>query len=115
LVNASVTLAAENTTEIYGDGGVLIQNSDDAVSLPFADRAQPPLKLYRRGQPQVWEPIPMELPGGHGERLANVPRPWLDQIKSGGAPLISARAGKVSIEMCLGAYRSAKEGKRVTL
>ncbi len=114
-MNASVTLAAENTTEIYGDGGVLIQNSDDAVSLPFADRAQPPLKLYRRGQPQVWEPIPMELPGGHGERLANVPRPWLDQIKSGGAPLISARAGKVSIEMCLGAYRSAKEGKRVTL
>ena len=32
LLNSSVTLAGENTTEVYGDQGVLIQNYDDSPS-----------------------------------------------------------------------------------
>jgi predicted dehydrogenase len=32
LLNSSVTLAGENTTEIYGDEGVIIQNHDDIPS-----------------------------------------------------------------------------------
>src|SRR4051812_44517592 len=35
LYNSSVTLAGENTTEIYGDQGVLIQNHGDGVSTAF--------------------------------------------------------------------------------
>ena len=47
LLNSSVTLAGENTTEVYGDQGVIIQNHDD---VPSTNVALPPhpiaLKLY---------------------------------------------------------------------
>ncbi|WP_395138541.1 Gfo/Idh/MocA family protein, partial [Armatimonas sp.] len=36
LFNSSVTLAGENTCEIYGDEGVIIQNYDDGVSVTHA-------------------------------------------------------------------------------
>ena len=36
LLNSSVTLAGENTCEVYGDEGVIIQNYDDLVSTPHA-------------------------------------------------------------------------------
>jgi hypothetical protein len=36
-------------------------------------------------------------------------------IRSNGEPTITARDGKVSVEMCLAAYESAREGRRVRL
>ncbi|HET6386798.1 MAG TPA: Gfo/Idh/MocA family oxidoreductase [Armatimonadota bacterium] len=113
LMNASVTLAGENTTEIYGDQGVLIQNWDDGVSTGFAPPGAAPLKLYRKGQPARWEEIALPIPAGHGERIAAVPRPWIDQLKAGAPPTVNARDGKVSVEMCLAAYTSAREGRRI--
>ncbi|MBW3624486.1 MAG: Gfo/Idh/MocA family oxidoreductase [Armatimonadetes bacterium] len=115
LFNASVTLAGENTTEVYGDQGVIIQNWDDGVSTPFAPKGANPLKLYRKGNPAEWEEFPMEAPGSHGHRIAAVPRPFIEMLKNGGEPTMTARDGKVSVEMCLAAYQSAREGRRITL
>jgi predicted dehydrogenase len=115
LYNASVTLGAEITTEIYGDQAVLHHYFGDGVSTPFAPEGGAPLKLYRRGQPQVFEEIPMPIPKAHGERIAAVPRPWIDMLKAGGTPDCDARAGKVSTAMCLGAYESAATGRRIAL
>ena len=54
LVNSSVTLAGENTTEIYGDQGVIIQNHDD---VPSTNVPLPPhpiaLKVYTNDKPRV--------------------------------------------------------------
>jgi predicted dehydrogenase len=115
LFNASVTLAGENTTEVYGDAGVIVQNWDDGVSTPFAPKGASPLKLYRKGGPARWEEFPFEVPDSHGRRIGAVPRPFIDMLKAGGEPTATARDGKVSVEMCLAAYRSAKEGRRIRL
>lgn len=115
LYNCSVTLGAEITTEIYGDQGVVHHYYGDGVSTPFAPADGVPLKLYRRGTPQVFEEIKMAIPKTHGERIAAVPRPWIDQLKAEAAPNCDARGGKISTAMCLGAYESAATGRRVTL
>ncbi len=114
LLNASVTLAGENTTEIYGDQGVLIQNQDDApstnVPLPSAATA---LKLYARTHP-TWQDLNVPIPDDHGERIAGVPRAFADCLKYDRDPDITAEDGRILVEMILAAYQSAREGRRVT-
>jgi predicted dehydrogenase len=112
LLNSSVTLAGENTTEIYGDQGVLIQNYDDGVSTHLAPPGAVALKLYTRDKP-VWEDLGLPIPPSHGERIAGVPRSFIDCLKYDLEPPVTAEDGRVSVEMVLGAYRSAKEGRRV--
>lgn len=114
LFNASVTLAGENTSEIYGDEGVIIQNYDDGVSTPHAPPGVAALKLFRKSTGK-WETFDYPVPASHGERIAAVPRPWLDTLLSDAPPTVTARDGRVSVEMCLAAYESAKEGRRVLL
>ncbi len=114
LLNTSVTLAGENTTEIYGDAGVIIQNYGDGpscnVQRPAAAVA---LKLYTRDEPS-WKELGIPIPNSHGERIAAVPRPFIDCLKNGTEPDVTVEDGRVSVEMVLGAYRSAREGRRVT-
>lgn len=112
LLNASVTLAGENTTEIYGDQGVLIQNYDDAVSTHLAPEGAAALKLYTKENPQ-WEDLGMPIPPSHGERIAGVPRSFIDCLIHDTPPPVTAEDGRVSVEMVLGAYQSAREGRRV--
>jgi predicted dehydrogenase len=113
LFNSSITLAGENTCEIYGDEGVIIQNYDDGVSVQHS-RGDTPLKLFRKSTGQ-WEHFEYSLPAAHFERLKAVPRPWTDNLKNGAPPTVSARDGKVSTHMCLTAYESARTGRRVML
>lgn len=86
LVNSSVTLAGENTTEIYGDQGVLIQNHDDS---PSTTPPLPPeainLKVWQKTNP-AWEDLGIPIPSSHGERIAGVPRAFIDCLKQGHGP-----------------------------
>ncbi|MXV82080.1 Gfo/Idh/MocA family oxidoreductase [Candidatus Poribacteria bacterium] len=114
LLNTSVTLAGENTTEIYGDEGVVIQNYGDAPSCNIPRPADAvALKLYTRDEP-LWKDLGIPIPAGHGERIGGVPRPFIDCLKNGTDPDVTAEDGRVAVEMVLGAYRSAQEGRRVT-
>jgi predicted dehydrogenase len=114
LLNTSVTLAGENTTEIYGNEGVVIQNYGDAPSCNIPRPAEAvALKLYTRDEP-AWKDLGIPIPDGHGERLAGVPRPFIDCLKNDTEPDVTVEDGRVSVEMVLGAYRSAQEGRRVT-
>lgn len=113
LLNSSVTLAGENTTEVYGDQGVIIQNHDD---LPSTNVPLPPhpiaLKLYTRTRPE-WEDLGIAIPSSHAERIAAVPRAFVDCLRQEIDPPATAVDGRVSVEMVLGAYRSAQAGRRV--
>ncbi|MBM3215711.1 Gfo/Idh/MocA family oxidoreductase [Candidatus Poribacteria bacterium] len=117
LLNSSVVWAGENTTEVYGDRGVVIQNHDDGPSTSTKGITNPiGLKLYRADQAdRGWQDLGFEIPAGHGARIAAVARPFIEYLKNPDVPHADARAGKVCIEMILGAYRSAKEGRRVSL
>jgi predicted dehydrogenase len=113
LFNSSVALAGENTCEVYGDEGVIIQNFDDLVSTPHTSGA-PALKLYRRDT-RSWEYSRHKVPSQHSARISAVAGDWIENLKNGNAPTVSAHDGKVSVEMCLAAYQSARQGRRVVL
>ncbi len=113
LLNSSTMLAAEATTEIYGDQGTLVQNYGDQ---PSSAIARPPgavaLKMYHAGDKE-WTPFDFPADVPHGNRIRALPRPLVDYLKGRGEALASAEDGRVCIEMILGAYRSAQEGRRV--
>ncbi|MBN1935201.1 MAG: Gfo/Idh/MocA family oxidoreductase [Anaerolineae bacterium] len=114
LLNSSTTVAAVSTTEIYGDEGTIVQDYGDQ---PGAITPRPdgvaPLKLIRKGDKQ-WTEFHLGIPASQGERLANVPRPFVDYVRGLTDQRISAEEGRKSVEMVLGAYQSAREGRRVT-
>ena len=113
LTNSSVTLAGENTTEVYGDQGVIIQNHDDA---PSTNVPLPPsaiaLKLYTKAS-NAWQDLGIPIPANHAERIGAVPRTFIDCLLHDRTPDITAYDGRVSVEMVLGAYESARTGRRV--
>jgi len=116
IFNSSVVLVGENTTEIYGDQGVIVQNHGDGPSCAVVPPGAVAVKLYQRdkhaaGWQDMGVPIP---PGGQGERITAVARNILDEYKRGEVQ-VSARDGKASLQMVLGAYESARQGRRVSL
>lgn len=111
--NSSVTLAGENTTEIYGDKGVIIQNHGDLVSCAVKPPHPIGVKLYQADKKDAgWQDLGLPIPQSHGERIAGVARPFIEALKAG-MPMCSAHEGRLSVEMCLAAYRSAETGMRV--
>ncbi len=71
-----------------------------------------PLKYIRRGDDR-WTELSLPIPKTQGERIAAVARPFVDYALGRTEEHVGAREGRVSVEMVLGAYRSAKEGRRV--
>lgn len=113
LLNSSTTVAGVNTTEIYGDEGTLVQDFGDSpsTSAPRPENAVP-LKYIRKGD-TAWTEFPMAIPKSQGDRIAAVPRPFIDYLRGISDERVSPEEGRISIEMVLGAYQSAQEGKRV--
>lgn len=113
IMNSSVIWAGENTTEIYGDQGVIIQNHGDAPSCGIKPPCPIGVKLYQQAKAeQGWQDLGLPIPAGHGERIAGVARPFIDAFKAG-TPMCSAEEGRLSIEMVLACYRSAETGQRI--
>jgi hypothetical protein len=42
-----------------------------------------------------------------------VPRPWVDSLIHETPPTVSGHEGRVAVQMILGAYQSARKGRRV--
>ena len=113
LLNSSTMLAAESTTEIYGDQGTIMQNYGDAPSstLPRPPNA-PALKIYRSGSAD-WEAFDFPNDTPQGARIRAVPRQAVDYLHGRRGPIATAADGRVCIEMILGAYEAARTGRRV--
>lgn len=113
LFNSSTTVAAVATTEIYGDQGTIVQDYGDgpACAVPRPEGAVP-LRLIRRGE-KAWTEYDLPIPNSQRDRLAAIPRPFIDYVRGLTDETISAEEGRVSVEMVLGAYRSMAEGCRV--
>lgn len=115
LFNGSTTVAGVNTTEIYGAEGTIIQDYGDAPStaVPRPPGASP-LRMIRLGD-TAWQEFDLPIPASQGERIAAVPRPFIDYVRGLSDEHVSAEEGRKSVEMVLGAYRSAREGRRISL
>ncbi len=116
IFNSSVIHAAENTTEIYGDRGVVLQSFGDGPSLavPPAPGAVAVRYFDSKAPERGWQDQGIPIPAGHGVRIQAVAREILDAYQAG-KPTVTAREGKLSTGMILGAYRAAREGRRVNL
>ncbi|MHB1293385.1 MAG: Gfo/Idh/MocA family protein [Anaerolineae bacterium] len=113
IFNSSVTWAGENTTEIYGDQGVIIQNHGDGPSCTVKPPNPIGVKLYQAAKAELgWQDQGLSVPDNQGVRIAGVARPFIDALKAG-VPMCTAQEGRKSIEMCLAAYRAAQTGQRV--
>ena len=115
LVNSSTMLAAETTTEIYGDGGTILQYFGDS---PSSGLPRPPgavaLKIFRAGA-RDWEAFDFPADTPHGNRIRALARPLVDFLHGRRGPVATAEDGRVCIEMILAAYESARNGQRVKL
>ncbi len=115
LVNSSTQLAAESTTEIYGDRGVIVQNYGDAPSswLPRPAGATA-LKMFSAGGTD-WQRFDFPADTPHGQRIRAVARPAVDFLLGRRGPIATAEEGRNCIEMILAAYQSSREGRRIQL
>ena len=107
-------VAGENTTEVIGEKGVIIQNYGDA---PSANCPCPEggigLKWYVHGDEQ-WTVSDIPSPASHGERIAGLAKPLADFLH-GGRPICTAEEGRDTLRMVLACYESSEEGRKVVL
>lgn len=113
LLNSSTTLAAVNTTEIYGDEGTLVQDYGDAPSTSFPRPPDAPALQYMRKGDTAWTHVDVPIPASQGQRIAAVPRPFIDYVRGLTDQTVGAAEGRASVEMVLGAYQAAREGRRI--
>lgn len=110
-----VAVAGENTTEIVGEKGVLIQNYGDGPSCGVPRPADAPgLKWYLHEKGD-WTYSDIPSPKGHGERIAGLAVPLLEFLRGERPSLCSAREGRDSLAMVLASYQAAEVGRRVAM
>jgi len=115
IFNSSTVDAGECTTEIYGGKGMLIQNYGDgpSCSVPGCPEGHA-LKMFSYGTHE-WRVFDMPKPDSQADRIAAVPRPWIDSLVHGTPPAADGHDGRAALEIILSAYQSAKEGRRIML
>jgi predicted dehydrogenase len=115
VVSSFVCLAGENTTEIVGEEGVIIQNYGDG---PSTQVPRPPdavgLKWFLKGGKE-WLKSATPSPTSHAERIAALAPELLKFLKGERPPICTAEEGLASLRMTLACYRSAELGRRVRI
>ncbi|HEX4125671.1 MAG TPA: Gfo/Idh/MocA family oxidoreductase [Tepidisphaeraceae bacterium] len=108
-------LAGENTTEIVGEKGVVIQNFGDLVSCSRRTGDAVGLKWMLREGPNADKWINSEIasPPNHQVRLRALAKPLLEFLEGRRPPIATAEEGRTALRMTLACYASAEQGRRV--
>ena len=106
--------AAENTTEIIGEKGSIVQNFGDNPSSFLPKDAAKGLKWHMAGS-QDWTYSDIPSPAGHGARLTGLAAPLAEFLQGKRPPIATAEEARMSLRMVLACYVSAREGRRVNL
>jgi predicted dehydrogenase len=108
-------LAAENTTEVIGEKGSIIQNYGD---VPSCNVPRPVdavgLKWYVADK-KDWTESDIPTPANHGARIAALAGPLAEFFHGKRPPLATAEEGRTSLRMTLACYLSNQEGRRVRI
>jgi len=115
IVCSFTSLVGENTTEIVGEKGVVIQNFGDAPSANFARlNGAVGLKWMLKDDKQ-WTVSDIPSPSNHAQRISALAPVLLEFLRGERPSLCSAREGRDSLQMILASYESAKTGTRVAI
>ncbi|WP_308634176.1 Gfo/Idh/MocA family protein [Paenibacillus silvisoli] len=113
--------AAQNTTEIIGSKGTIVQNYGDATScnVPRPDESEGAAAVAGlikfTTETGKWTPSDIASPPNHGVRIRGLAKPLADFIQGARGPLATAEEGRTSLRMVLATYVSNEEGRRVRL
>ncbi len=115
VVCSFVCAAGQNTTEIVGEKGVVIQNYGDGPScnVPRPDGAAG-LKWYLHAAGE-WTESDIATPANHGERIKDLAGPLAAFMAGACGPIGTAEEGRTVLAMTLASYRAAETGRRVQI
>ena len=104
--------AATNTTEIYGSKGTIIQLHTDGASNRSTSETSSPLRIYR-AEPPGWQVV--DMPVHFPKNQEAVIQPFVDCLLEKREPPVTAYDGRRALEIILAAYRSAEEGRLISI
>ncbi len=115
-VSCSFTcVATENTTEIFGEKGSIVQNYGD---VPSCNAPRPEgavgLKWYVNER-RDWVYSDIASPTQHFARIANLAGPLSDFFHGRRPPIATAEEGRTVLRMVLASYLANDEGRRVSI
>ena len=107
--------AAENTVEVIGEKGSIIQNYGDvpSASVPRPEGAHGQ-KWYISAEKQ-WTYSDIASPPNHGYRIAGLAAPIAEFLHGRRAPIATVEEGRTTLRMTLACYISTREGRRVRI
>jgi predicted dehydrogenase len=115
VMSSFVCVAGENTTEIVGEKGVVIQNFGDLSS---CNVPRPPeaagLKWYLQHE-GCWTTSGIESPESHGARIMALAKPLAEFLNDRRGPIATDEEGRAVLKMTLACYESAETGRRVAI
>lgn len=107
--------AIQNTTEIIGERGTIVQNYGDAPSCN-APRPDDAVGLRRfDAAANAWLDSDIASPATHYERIRGLAEPLGAFLRGERGPIATAEEGRTSLRMVLATYVSSREGRRVSL
>ena len=115
VVSSFTCMAGENTTEIVGEKGCVIQNYGDVPScnIPRPKDAVG-LKWILRGDKE-WTDSGIPSPPSHGERIKGLAEPLAEFLHGRRPPIATAQEGRDVLRLILATYESSQTGKRINL
>jgi predicted dehydrogenase len=115
VVSSFTCVAGENTTEIVGENGSVIQNYGDG---PSCNQPRPAgavgLKWILRGS-QEWIDSGIPSPASHGERIMALAAPLAEFLHGRRPTLATATEGREVLQLTLACHESSATGRRINL
>lgn len=108
-------LAAENTTEVIGERGSIVQNYGDVPSCNVPRPAGAVGLKWYQGEQKDWTYSDIPTPASHGARIAGLSSPLAEFFQGRRGPIATAQEGRISLQMTLACYVSTREGQRVRI
>jgi predicted dehydrogenase len=115
-VSCSFTcLAAENTVEVIGEKGSIVQNYGDVPSCNVPRPAEACGQKWYTLEKKEWTCSQIASPAGHGARIAGLAGPIASFFQGRRPPIATVEEGRTSLRMTLATYVASREGRRVRL
>jgi predicted dehydrogenase len=109
------SVAAENTVEVIGEKGSIVQNYGDVPSCNVPRPAGACGQKWYTLDRKDWTCSDHASPGSHGARITGLAGPLAEFFRGARPPIATAEEGRTSLRMVLATYISSREGRRVRI